>query len=148
MIPRRLLLPALVAAAAVWPAGAQSGTNTTYKARLSPLPHTVQMLATLAGRGSVTATLQGQMLTVTGTFEGLPSPATMVQLRRGRPGVPGEPFADLTITKATSGTISGTTQLTPAQAQDLAKGWIYVQIHSEKAPDGHLRGWLFQEKQS
>ena len=95
----------------------------------------------------MTATLQGRTLTVTGTFEGLPSAATVAHLHRGRPGVPGEPFADLTITKATSGAISGSAELTPAEAQDLAKGWIYVQIHSEKAPDGNVRGWLFQEKQ-
>jgi hypothetical protein len=140
----RFLLAAVLAATAAWPAAAQSGA--AYKARLSPLPHTIQTLETLAGHGSVTATLQGRTLTVNGTFDGLPSAATAARLHRGQPGVRGEPFADLAVTKATKGTISGTADLTPQQAQDLAKGWIYVQISSEKAPDGNIRGWLFQEK--
>jgi hypothetical protein len=143
MIMRRLFLMALLAAVAVLPLRAQ---GTTYKARLTPLPHTVQMLETLAGQGSVTATLNGRTLTITGTFEGLPSAATVAHLHRGQPGVPGPVMADLTISKATKGTISGTVELTPSQVQDLEKNWLYVQIHSEKAPDGHLRGWLFQEK--
>jgi len=53
---------------------------------------------------------------------------------------------DLTATNKTSGTISGTIDLTPAQISDLEKGRLYVQLHSEKAPDGNLWGWLFPEK--
>ncbi len=145
MIMRRLFVTALVAAAAVWPLGAQSAT--TYKARLTPLPHTVQMLDTLAGHGAITATLSGRTLTFSGTFEGLPSAATAAHLHRGRPGVPGPTVADLKISNAASGSISGTVELTASQVQDLEKNWLYVQLQSEKAPDGHLRGWLFQEKQ-
>jgi hypothetical protein len=46
------------------------------------------------------------------------------------------------VSKAASGTVSGTLSLTPLQVQDLRKGWLYVQIHSERAPDGNLWGWL------
>jgi CHRD domain len=145
MIIRRPLLAAFLAAAAVWPLAAQGAK--TYKARLTPLPHTVQMLETLAGQGSVTATLNGRTLTITGTFDGLPSAATAAHLHRGQPGVPGPKVADLKVSNATSGTISGTVELTASQVQDLDKHWLYVQLHSEKAPEGHLRGWLFQEKQ-
>jgi hypothetical protein len=51
---------------------------------------------------------------------------------------------DLTVTKAMSGSISGSVDLTPAEAEALRKGMIYVQIHSEGAPDGNLRGWLLK----
>jgi hypothetical protein len=43
---------------------------------------------------------------------------------------------------ATSGTITGSTELTPALLADLRGGRLYVQVHSEKAPDGNLWGWL------
>jgi hypothetical protein len=49
---------------------------------------------------------------------------------------------DLTVTKATSGTIEGSFDLSPEQLEDLKKNRFYVQIHSEKAPDGNLWGWL------
>ena len=37
-----------------------------------------------------------------------------------------------------------TLELTPGQIEDLRNGRIYVQIHSERAPDGNLRGWLLR----
>jgi hypothetical protein len=49
---------------------------------------------------------------------------------------------DLTPSAGTSGTISASIDLTPAQITDLEKGRLYVQLHSEKAPDGNLWGWL------
>ena len=61
----------------------------TYKTRLSVVPLDVAMQATVAGQGSVTATLAGNKLTVNGTAEGLRSPATVVHIHRGAllPGV-------------------------------------------------------------
>ncbi len=42
-----------------------------------------------------------------------------------------------------SGTlVSGSFDLTASQVADLEKGRLYVQLHSEKAPDGNLWGWL------
>ena len=49
---------------------------------------------------------------------------------------------DLKVSTGTSGTISGAFDLTAAQVQELAQGRYYVQLHSEKAPDGNLWGWL------
>ena len=49
---------------------------------------------------------------------------------------------DLTVTKGTSGTISGTFSLTPVQIEAVRAGRFYIQIHSESAPDGNLWGWL------
>ena len=89
-------------------------------------------------RGAVTK------LTFTGTFEGLATPATIAQVHKGPvAGVRGPVLFDLTVTHETSGTIAGSAELTAAQVADLDKRRLYVQVHSEKAPDGNLWGWLF-----
>ncbi len=119
---------------------AQNGD--TYKTRLSVVPIDVAMQANVAGQGSVTATLAGNKLTVSGTAEGLRSPATVAHIHRGVPGIPGPAILDLNITKTTSPTISGTVDLSPQMVEDLKNGQLYVQLNSERAPDGNLRGWL------
>jgi CHRD domain-containing protein len=121
-------------------------TTKTYKARLSPVPIDVTMQSQIAGLGSVTATLTGTKLSITGTFDGLKSPATIAQVHRGPKGVRGPVAFDLTVTKGTSGTISGTIDLTPSQVEDLARERLYVQLHSEKASDGNLWGWLLTQE--
>ena len=122
-------------------ADAQTQTR-TFKARLSPLPIDVATMNAITGGGTVTATLDGDKLTITGTFEQLQSPATLARVHRAYRGTKGPPFAELTVTSGTSGTISGTLTLTPEQASDLWKSLFYVQLHSEKAADGNLWGWL------
>jgi CHRD domain-containing protein len=127
--------------------GVAAQTPRAFKARLSPVPIDLTMQATVAGRGSVTATLAGSKLSINGTFDGLKSPATIAQVHKGPvAGVRGAVVFDLTASKGTSGTITGSIDLTPAQVADLEKGRLYVQLHSEKAPDGNLWGWLFPEK--
>jgi hypothetical protein len=122
----------------------------TYKARLSPVPIDLAMAATIAGSGSVTAVLTGARLSMSGTFDGLRSPATIAQVRKGPVrGVRGPVVFDLNVSKAAdpmSGTISGAFDLTPPQIADLEKGRLYVQLHSEKAPDGNLWGWLLVQE--
>jgi len=123
------------------PTHAQS--SKTFRTRLAPVPIDVAMQATVAGSGSVSAELNGSKLTITGTFDGLRSPATLVQMHKSPiRGVRGPVVFDLTASSGTSGTISGTVDLAPAQVTDLEKGRLYVQLHSEKAPDGNLWGWL------
>ena len=123
------------------PTIAQNGD--TYKARLSALPADAKTRPDLAGTGTVTATLAGSKLTVNGTFEGLKTNAVSAKLQSGvMAGVRGPAFADLTITKAMSGTITGSATLDAQQLQNLKKGGIYVQIYSEKPADGTLWGWL------
>jgi hypothetical protein len=121
----------------------------TFRGRLSPVPIDVSMQATVAGSGTVTAVLTGSKLAVTGTFDGLKSPATIAQLHKGPVrGVRGPNVLDLTVAKtdAASGTISGSFDLTAIQIADLEKGRLYVQLHSEKAPDGNLWGWLLPQE--
>ena len=114
-----------------------------YRVRLSTVPMDVAMRSTVAGTGSATAVLKGATLTVNGAFDGLLSPATTARVHRGAAmGMRGSPFADLTVSKAAKGTISGSITLVPEQVQGLKKGQLYIQISSEKAADGNLWGWF------
>lgn len=119
-----------------------------YRARLSVVPLDIAMQATIAGSGTATATLKGTTLTINGTFTGLRTPATVVRVHRGpKTAMRGPAIGDLTATAATSGTITGSIELTTAQAADLAAGRLYVQLHSQKAPEGNLWGWLLAAEQ-
>src|SRR5258705_14012937 len=110
-----------------------------YKVRLAPVPMDIAMRSTVAGRGSATAVLKGTMLTVTGTFDGLRSSATIARLYQGPAmGLRGSAIGDVTISKATNGMISGSITVTPEQARALERGRVYLQISSERAPDGNL----------
>jgi hypothetical protein len=139
------LIPAgAIAAGFIWMAISLVAQDAT-KARLSPVPADQKTRADLAGSGSVTATLAGTRLTINGTFEGLKSPATMAELHSGvAAGVRGPLVAALTVTKATSGSISGTADLTPAQVANYRKGGFYLELYSEKTPEGVLWGWLLK----
>ena len=115
----------------------------TFKTRLAPVALDAAMKATIAGEGSATAVLAGTKLTVSGTFEGLKSPATMAHIHQGSAtGVRGPKILDLVVSKDMNGSLSGSLDLTPEQVDALKKGKWYVQIHSEKAPEGNLWGWL------
>src|SRR5262249_53316004 len=121
----------------------------TFKGRLAPVPIDLTMQATVAGSGTVTATLSGTKLTINGSFDGLKSPATIAQLHKSPVrGVRGPVVFDITVTKteASGGTLNGSFDLTPLQVADLEKGRLYVQVHSEKAPDGNLWGWLLPQE--
>ncbi len=122
---------------------AQSGE--TFKARLSPVPADARTRADLAGSGSASAVLTGTKLAITGSFDGLRAAATTASLHSAiGPGVRGPVIGDLTISKSTSGAISGSIELTPQQLTSLRKGGLYLQIYSDKAPDGVLWGWLLK----
>jgi hypothetical protein len=117
----------------------------TYKARLALVPSDLKTRPDITGGGTATAVLSGTKLTVTGTFEGLKTPATMAELRAGiATAVRGPVIQTLTVTKGTSGSISGTADLTPAQVEGLKKNHFYVELYGEKTPEGNLWGWLLR----
>lgn len=121
----------------------QSTAARPFQARLSPVPIDLSMASTIAGSGQLTATLKGRTLSLTGTFTGLKSPATVARLHRGpNKGMRGAAIADLTVTAGTTGELTGTVELSPAQVEDLGRGRLYVQLHSEGAPEGNLWGWM------
>jgi hypothetical protein len=139
-------------------AAASAQTGDKYTARLSMVPAAnAAQQANVAGKGTATALLAGTKLTISGSFEGLPAPATAARVHQGvAKGARGKAFADLTISKATSGTLSGSLTLTPEQLEALKSGRLYVQVHSEKGvpaeqgkvqPDvdnSNLGGWFLR----
>ena len=139
----------VTAGVALWlsmPLAAQGGEQ--FAARLAWVPTSGAERANVSGNGSAAATLSGRTLSITGSFEGLAAPATVARLHRGvAKGARGSAIADLTITKAASGAISGSITLTAEQLESLRQGRLYVQVHSEKgvAPDGsNLWGWFLK----
>ena len=149
MARRRLGIRAILAGVVLLGTGLLSGaqnnaTGETFKARLSPVPINVSMLSTVAGTGSLTAVLSGKQLTITGKFEGLRSPATTAQIHVGPKGIPGPAILDITVSKADKGNVSGSLELTPEQIEELRNSKLYVQIQSERAPEGNLWGWLLK----
>jgi hypothetical protein len=123
--------------------GAKNPRVESFTIRLSTVPMDASMRNTVAGKGSAKATLAGNVLTISGSFEGLVSPATVARIHQGRvTGVRGPAIGDLTVDNAVNGAISGKLNLTPEQLVSLRKGRLYLQVHSEKAPDGNLWGWL------
>lgn len=118
----------------------------TFHVRLSPGPRLVGTRADRSGSGSVTATLEGSKLTLQGSFSGLLAVPTGAHLFMGPlPGVRGPLIADLTVSSAISGTLSGTVELDPTQLAALHKGGVYIEIDSDKAPEGDLWGWIMPQ---
>lgn len=115
---------------------------TGFRARLSPVPVESNNASKVTGSGTVTATLDGSKLTIAGAFQGMKSPATLAQVHMGQRGVRGPAEFDLQIDKSPNGNISGTIVLTKVQVDTLRRGWYYIQIHAEQAPEGNLWGWL------
>ena len=114
-----------------------------YAQRLTAAAYDGAMRANVQGDGHVTANLNGRKLTVHGDFSALPSAATGAKLYSGAGiGVPGPALLDLQLAGQNDGTFQGSFTLNAAQLAALKRGHIYVQINSQKAPDGNLWGWL------
>ena len=140
-----LLLPQLLCAVLVISPAAASGSFETV---LGPTPINHTTKTALIGEGSAVATLSGNALKVSGTFEGMSGPATDAHIMMGEAiGIPGKSILDLTASPAVKGSISGVFRLTPVQLAALRAGRLYIQINSQvgPAPEGNLWGWLLPE---
>jgi hypothetical protein len=138
-------LLALCAGLMVLLAGAPAGAEgNQFTARLSTVPVDFANRAGKTGAGTATAVLTGNKLSVSGTFQGLSSPATSARVHIGGKGIGGPELFDLTATKAPEGTINGSFDLSKAQVENLQAGHLYIQLQSQKAPEGNLRGWLLK----
>jgi hypothetical protein len=114
-----------------------------FETRLSPSPLTDGTRINIAGEGRARAELDGNRLTVSADFHGLANGATTAELYEGPGiGIPGAKAFDLTVTQGTSGTVSGNVTLTSKQVAAVQHGHFYVQVNSQKAPNGNLAGWL------
>ena len=142
----RRAITALLAVGMLAHGGATIAQADKFTARLMWVP--IAGVDRVTGKGTAAATLTGRALAITGSFEGLGGPATVARLHEGiAKGARGKAVADLTVTKAVSGTLSGSVTLTPEQVEALRQGRLYIQIHGDKglAPDGaNLWGWLLR----
>ena len=59
--------------------------------------------------------------------------------------MPGPAIADLMLSGQSDGSVSGSVSLSSAQLKALKQGHVYIQINSQKAPDGNLWGWLLPD---
>lgn len=125
-------------------AGAVAAAPEVFTARLSPLGVTAATVNTTTGAGAVTATLDGMRLTIDATFDRLTGAATSANIRRGPKAIPGPVVFELSVPKVSSGKLTATLNLTREQVADLRAGRLYLQIHSERAPEGSIRGWLLK----
>ncbi len=106
--------------------------------------------------GSVSAVLDGNTLTLTGSFEGLSAPVepvggTGVHIHTGFTGENGgvEVSLDPELTgNNTAGTFNETVSLSPEQVEMLQNRSLYINIHSEAYPAGELRGQLLPADQT
>jgi hypothetical protein len=134
-------------AAIAFPLVAQTGDKFTARLGWVPTAGAADRV-NVTGKGSATGTLAGRKLTISGTFEGLAGPATVARLHQGvAKGARGAVITDLTVSKAASGTLSGSVDLTAPQVEALRQGKLYIQLHSEKGspPDGsNLWGWFLK----
>jgi hypothetical protein len=139
MSPSRILICAAAALLLAAPAFAAG-----YEAQLDPAPFDATTRAdVIESIGNLTATLEGNTLTVQGKFSNFTSPATGGSFRIGlAKGVPGDAIGTLTVEHAGQGSFSGTIRLTSTQLAALKKEALYVRIDSEKAPEGNVQGWL------
>ena len=125
---------------------AQSGER--FRGRLSMLPINFATAPSISGSGEAHARLTGRVLAITGTFEGLTSPATVAHIHQAPPARRGPVAFTIEISStslATSGELSGTLELTDAQIRALRNSEYYVQIHTENNTGGEIRGWLIPQ---
>ena len=118
-----------------------------YQVHLSPMPFNDATQPIMSGaKGSATATLDGDTLSISGSFAGLSGPATKARLSVSKgPGIPGTPLVDLLLAGDVAGKVTGQIKLDPSQLVALRGRRLYIQIDSAKAPTGHLWGWLLEE---
>ena len=117
-----------------------------FTGRLGRVPVDSRTQSTIAGLGHATGDLDGDRLTIEGEFGGLLGPATVANLHMGiAVGVRGPVIYSLTVATEREGELTGTVRLRDEEIAALRAGRLYIQIHSESAPEGNLWGWLLTE---
>jgi hypothetical protein len=114
-------------------------SGTTYTAQLSGNQEVPANNSTANGAGSVTLNAAETQITVNMMFTGLGSAQTAAHIHgNAHVGVNAPVLFNLG-----TGTISGATfNVTPAQAQQLKKGLMYFNVHTQNFPGGEIRGQI------
>ena len=103
-----------------------------------------------SGTGTATAELDGQTLTVNGTFEGLQSDlmaaaGSAAHVHRAGRGASGPIVFNLNVTPNAdnrSGSFTGTSELSADDLANYRNGDLYVNVHTTGHPTGEIRGQL------
>ena len=114
-----------------------------FSTRLAIMPIDEVNRGLITGEGSASASLDGETLTVIGTFSGLQGPATTARIHESLDrGIRGPALYDLEVVAATEGAFSGEIGLMSDHVELLLDGRLYITIASQSAPEGNLWGWL------
>lgn len=73
-------------------------------------------------------------------YQDLTTPATVAHFHAGPPGVSGPVVLPIPGAAALSGLLLGSAIVTPDFVAQLLGGDIYINVHSERYPDGEIRG--------
>ncbi len=139
----RLAIALACLAAATMHAGTpQPQAEERFGGRLSRMPVDLVTTHTVSGSGAVSATLEGNELTIVATFEGMSSPATAAHVHRAPRARRGPVAFGVDVPAAAAGRIETTVPLAEEQVAALRRGHYYLQIHTEGNAGGELRGWL------
>jgi hypothetical protein len=95
--------------------------------------------------GSVMVTLNQATgeVSVSGTFSGLTSMVTAAHIHGpAARGMNAGIIVPLNVTGTTSGDVSGTATMTPANMMDMLNGMTYVNIHTTMYPQGEIRAQI------
>lgn len=141
------MVVAMAVAALLWcVSGISVVAAEKYLVYLSPMPFSEATHPNMTGKGTGSATLDGDALTVNGVFSGLASAATKGHLSLSKAaGIPGTALFDLTVSRDVTGKVTGQLKLNSSQVAALRGERLYIQIDSEKAPMGNLWGWLLPD---
>jgi hypothetical protein len=135
-IIRTALLFTVAAGMLISPAATSIAANVKYKADLKGSSEVPPTGSSGSGKANVTYDTKSKKLSWVIAYSGLTGEPTAAHFHG--PAAPGKnagPVVDI------SGDIKkGSAELTPEQAKDLQAGKWYVNIHTEKFPDGEIRG--------
>jgi hypothetical protein len=113
----------------------------TYSVKLSGAEEVPPVNTTATGMATVT--LNGNMVTVSGTYTGLTTGAIAAHIHApARRGVNSGIAVNLPPSGGTTGTFSGSATLSAAQLQAILDGLAYLNVHSGMFPGGEIRGQI------
>jgi hypothetical protein len=117
-----------------------------FQARLGRIPVDSRTQSAIAGLGHATAELDGNRLRIQGDFSGMLGAVTAANLHLSAAvGIRGPVIHALEVDGTNEGELEGSIRLSDDEVAALRAGRLYIQIHSEIAPDGNLWGWLLGE---
>jgi hypothetical protein len=142
----RLAVPVSAAAISALLVACGGGDLPTFTATLSGANEVHS--ADTSGTGSITATLDGTVFRLSGSYSGLSGVVTVAHVHTGAAGAIGGIVFDLTATEGAtdgSGTLSATQTLTSKKIASLNAGNLYVNLHTAANPGGEIRGQLTKQ---